>query len=214
MNVYPYGSRVYGTANSRSDYDFIIVGPKGLQEEINRFGDVDFNFYTKEEWWEKLKRHDIDALECHFHPEPIKLSFYPIFKIDLPTLRKSISTKANHSWVKSKKKLEVEGDIYVGTKSLFHSLRILLFGIQIARYGKIVDFTEANSFWYSIDNDPKDWRYLKDKYQPIFNELATEFKKLAPKQVLASGDKTYDETCGFCDKPCGNDWCVTKRDKK
>lgn len=22
-----------------------------------------------------------------------------------------------------------------------------------------------------------------------------------------------DKTCGFCDKPCGNPWCITKRRK-
>ena len=93
-----------------------------------------------------------------------------------------MSQKANHSFVKAKKKIEVEKDYYVGWKSLFHSLRILVFGIQIAKEGCISDYSAANDYWHEIrEANQYDWSYFKSKYQPEHNRLATEFRKLAPK---------------------------------
>ena len=40
-------------------------------------------------------------------------------------------------------------------------------------------------------------------------EAALEMKKRA-KEVLAK----YHGTCGFCQKPCGNDWCPTKKTER
>ena len=98
-------------------------------------------------------------------------------------LRTTISEKASHSFVKAKKKIDKEHDYYVGWKSLFHSLRILNFGIQVASKGKIYDYSAANPIWFEIrDAQRYTWDYFKDKYQPVYNELATEFKKLAPKE--------------------------------
>jgi hypothetical protein len=37
-------------------------------------------------------------------------------------------------------------------KKLFHSIRILIFGIQILKFDKIIDFTEANSFFFKLNS--------------------------------------------------------------
>jgi len=135
-----------------------------------------------------LDEHEISALECLFLPPspPFvmlnKLNYE--FKLDLPKLRKAISHKSSNSFVKCKKKLEVEHDYYIGKKSLWHSLRMLMFGTQIAKFGEIVNYCEANKFWKEIVmSERNDWLYFKEKYQPIFNELSTEFRKVAPKTL-------------------------------
>ena len=86
--------------------------------------------------------------------------------------------------MKAKKKLIVEKDYdpYIGKKSLFHSLRIILFGIQIAQYGKIINYEEANIYYDIVKSEIIEWEYFKKKYQPIYNNLKTEFRKLAEKK--------------------------------
>ena len=87
---------------------------------------------------------------------------------------------------KHEKKLEVEKNFnpLVAKKNLFHVLKILLFGKQIAKYGKIIDYKEANNYFYDIMNiESNDWLVFKNKYQPIANELKTEFRKYAPKDI-------------------------------
>lgn len=82
------------------------------------------------------------------------------------------------SFNKKKLTVEVESE-HIGTKSLWHSLRILMFGIQIAKHGKIIDWQEANKYSDDIKYNPS-WEYLKHQYQPIKNELASEFRVLVP----------------------------------
>ena len=199
MNIYPYGSRVYNTAQHDSDHDFVIVSSdeqflgaiNSMQASYNN--KVDFNIYTAPEWQKKLDRHDIDALECHFLDTPVVNMIKFDFELDLQQLRRSISEKANHSWVKAKKKMVVERDFDTGLKSLFHSLRILMFGIQIAHYGKLMNYKVANHYWNQIENKfdyqqmnlwgDAYWDNFSSEYKSEFNRLATEFRKLAPKEI-------------------------------
>ena len=66
-------------------------------------------------------------------------------------LRTSISTITSNSWVKGKKKLiiTVDYDLNLALKSVFHSLRILDFGIQISENKKIVNFSNCN--WILVE---------------------------------------------------------------
>ena len=188
--VYPFGSRVYNTNSLESDYDFVMViksEPESDHKEINLFGTcLDFNVYSLKTFKKMIEEHDICALECLSTPEEIR--FFDRKEIELPlinlsTLRKSISSVCNNSWVKCKKKLTVEKDEeYIGKKSLYHSFRIIKFGIQLAIYGKIVDFSECNrQFYKEILESPNDWEYLKQRYKEEHNNLMSQFRKLAPK---------------------------------
>jgi len=130
---------------------------------------------------ELLDQHKIFCLECFFLPsECILLEKHKFhFKLNNSLLRNEISAKSSNSWVKASKKLTVEKNSeYIGKKSLWHSLRIVIFGIQIATKGKIVDYTAANYLYNEIINSGNDdWSYYKDKYQSVFNGLCTEFRK-------------------------------------
>jgi hypothetical protein len=89
--------------------------------------------------------------------------------------------------IQGKKKLTVEKDYspYIAKKSLFHSLRILIEGIQIAKYQKIIDYSQANYLWEEIvNNKVNDWSYYKEKYQPLYNKLNSEFRIYAPKNNI------------------------------
>ncbi|MNR15785.1 hypothetical protein D3C85_1323410 [compost metagenome] len=79
--------------------------------------------------------------------------------------------------------MEKDYNPYIAKKSLFHSFRILKYGIQIAKYGRIFDYTEANYLWEEINSfETNDWEFFKTKYQPVYNELKSQFKLEAPKK--------------------------------
>ncbi len=189
--VYRYGSRVYGTFERNSDYDYIVVHAGATSNDAQQFDshdkDLSVHTYHRDSWQRHLDDHKIFAIECHsFGPEygDERLDQFK-FKLDHAALRKEISSKASNSWVKCKKKLTVETDEeYIGIKSLFHSFRIPTFGIQIAQYSAVTDFQAANHIWEELrvlDFKNVTWDELKDKYQPRHNALMTEFRKYAEK---------------------------------
>lgn len=187
LNIFPYGSQVYGTHTDKSDYDFIIILNKDVQEFslVSDDGQISVHIYSPDEFINQLQQHKIAALECFFLPQELllknKLKFF--FPLNKNTLRASISEKASHSWVKSKKKFEMEIDqnIYIAKKSLFHALRIIDFGTQISQYSKIIDYSSSNFIWDEIKDEPNDrWSFYKNKYQTLFNNRMTEFRKITP----------------------------------
>jgi hypothetical protein len=76
------------------------------------------------------------------------------------------------------KKIQI-GEYYIGIKSLFHSMRIAMFGIQIVKHGAIVDWGCANTIWGTISSETWTWEKLDAFYRQERNELMTQFRLLA-----------------------------------
>jgi len=184
-NVYAYGSQVFGTAGPTSDHDYIIVedGEVGKEDTLSNNG-VDATLYDCKRFRQRIEDHEISVLECLLLPKEhiLKKELEFPWQLDRSKLRESLSAKASNSFVKAKKKFEVEQQPYIAKKSLWHSLRILKFGIQIAVHGRIIDFAEANALWKAItDNPSTTWEDYKQEYQVLYNNLKTQFKLVAPK---------------------------------
>ena len=82
--------------------------------------------------------------------------------------------------VKAKKKINLQ-EYRIGRKSLFHSLRLLNFGIQIITYGKIKDYTGANYYWDLIKKQNyTNWNDYKEYWQPEYNNMKSCFRTVAP----------------------------------
>jgi predicted nucleotidyltransferase len=183
--VIPYGSRVYGTYTSESDWDFVVLRHDAIDKQINLRG-VDFHFISLERFKELLDDHDVLALEVYYYLKQRTDNNIDIpFELDLVKLRKSISQKSNNSFVKFKKKLTLEDeDNYIGIKSLFHSLRIIQLGINIATNKDDVLETDVELFEAILDDAEKcnyDWECIHKIYKPIHNKLMSEFRIVAPK---------------------------------
>jgi predicted nucleotidyltransferase len=189
ISCFSYGSRVYGNFRKDSDYDFIIVVKNKTEEQ---FSDnlININFFSVEEHQNRLNEHEISALECYFLPGEFVLKNEKIynFKLDLQKLRHALSAKSSNSFVKSKKKLTVEIDKGVeknpedvGKKSLFHAFRIIDFGMQIAIHGEIKDYSSSNALFKEIMYSYSDWNNLFENYKQKYNNICTDFRKLAPK---------------------------------
>lgn len=187
--IYPLGSRVYGSYTDDSDYDYILVCWEHFDSE-----DINVHVYTVNQYKQALTNHEIQALECYFMHDDLIVKLDDTrhqegFVLDKSKLRTSISTITSNSWVKGKKKLIVAGDYdpYLAIKSVFHSLRILDFGIQIANAGHIEDFSTMN--WVLEDLKKMSTQYQRDelwsaidtKYRSLYNNNSSRFKLLCPK---------------------------------
>ena len=177
--IYPFGSRCYNTATENSDYDFVIIVKNCAETTEYNLGDINIHIETPKYFREKLNWSDPKYIECILWDEPLLKKINHKLVINEPKFRHAISHISSNSWVKAKKKI-YQGDVYIGQKSLFHSLRIPMFAIQIMKNGNIVDWECANHYWEDIKTI-KGWDILKKKYQPIKNEIMTEFRKLCNK---------------------------------
>ena len=49
---------------------------------------------------------------------------------------------------------------------------------------KIYNYSEANKLYSDIvENESNDWEYYKEKYQPLYNSLKSEFKRAHDKAI-------------------------------
>lgn len=178
IKIYSYGSRVYQTDNENSDFDFMAIAQTKDTKLDYTFecGNVSIHVVSEHLFIKRIKEHHISYLECIFQDDDDEYLKY--FELDLEKLRRSISAISSNSFVKCKKKLN-DGEVYIGKKSMFHSMRILMFGIQIAKYKYIDDYSCANHYLNGIKR-MKDWDTIQKHFQPEYNRLKTEFRKLAP----------------------------------
>jgi len=181
--IYVFGSQVYSSINKNSDWDFIMVANNSVSNQEIRSGDFNIHVITPDEFDKMLKDHHPGAIECYFAPNEFKLLelIKFDFKLFIPSLRHSFSHVSSNSWVKAKKKL-AQKEYYIGVKSLFHSLRIPMFGIQIVKFGKITDFTCANKIYDSIfSKNDWSWDELDNKFRHLRNQIMTDFRQITQK---------------------------------
>jgi predicted nucleotidyltransferase len=183
INAYQYGSRVYGNYNKKSDFDFIFVVKKVINEQFSD-NQININFFTLNDHVNRVKEHEISALETLFLSKEYILKESQVFdfKLDKSKLRHSLSAKSSNSWVKAKKKLTIpqDYDLNIGRKSLFHSFRIIDFGIQIANNGVINDYSSCNELYNEIMSY-YEWSELFNTFKLRYNQLISDFRKVAEK---------------------------------
>lgn len=182
---YVFGSHVYGTSNESSDWDITLIANASAPEVEYKSDKLNIHILTPDKFAKDIRDNHIRAIECIFAPEwaiikPVIQRDDFVFKPE--SFRHNVSHTVSNSWVKCKKKLE-QGDYHIGIKSMFHSLRIAEFGIQFAKTGEIV-FDRSNHIWSELSSKTWTWPELKEKYQPLRNELMTRFRELAEKEII------------------------------
>lgn len=190
VNIYPYGSRVYGSNNNDSDYDYIIVF-KASRLKSGAFKDnaissrdrlIQGTCYSRGGFQDAVNKYNINALECLSLSDDKVLKNKWAFKITRYSeqeLVKSVITQASNSWYLANNRyklttsnkeviLDPVTDKLV-RKGIWHSLRILMFGIQYKTNGKIIDFGAANILLANMlaDKDFKPRNYIRLRDQMI-----------------------------------------------
>ncbi len=181
--IFGFGSRVYETASYDSDWDWIIIANTSIPNQEIRSGDFNIHVMTQDGFMNCLKEHKTSQVEAFMAPDEFRLleDIDIDWKVNIPSLRHSFSHTSSNSWVKSKKKM-MQDDYYIGVKSLFHSLRIPMFGIQIATSGYIHDFTEANWIYDKILSKSNwKWNELDEEFREIRNKVSSDFRFVTQK---------------------------------
>lgn len=186
LALFDYGSVVYGTVSPQSDHDLIAVVkdtalPMNLSKEK-----LDVTVYKESQFKDMVAQHEISVLEClfldtkHVHKNTLNIEF----KLDKQTLRSSVSGKSSNSWVKAKKKFIIEEDYspYIGKKSAWHAVRMLDFATQIAKDGKISNYSSTNLLFKEVLKC-ETWEEIDQNFRLIYNTKASEFRLVAPKEV-------------------------------
>lgn len=201
-----FGSTVYGTRTDKSDIDIIAISDSAedlyaiyQSKDYPEFSDysrnVDLHIISTKTFQELLDEHDIMALETYYQMHDSDKELFK-FSLDLDKLRRKVSAVCSNSWSKARKKLDIpEEDDCLGLKSLFHSIRILSYGIDIAKDSKI-DFknvlinadagekTSCSNLWEQLQYEYRQgcrWSEFKKNYTHLQNSNATLFRLLAPK---------------------------------
>lgn len=186
-NVYLFGSRVYGTFDLDSDFDFIVVANNLERDREIRDGRYNIHIHTPDKFQDDLRTYRMVNLECVYAPffakAQEKTDYFKTLTIDTFKFKKSIFKQSHDAWLKSNMKFR-EMDIDRATKSLFHSLRILLFGIQIVEENEIFDFSEANYYWEEIKNiEEFKWNIFKKRFLPLKKDLENMLMEAKRKDV-------------------------------
>jgi predicted nucleotidyltransferase len=109
LNIYPYGSRVYGTANNDSDSDFIIVMKSAFLDSgsfkdnaiSNEDGSIQGVLYSRGGFIDAINNYEIGALECLFLNDSDVLQKkwpFKLQKLVIKDMIKKIIQKASNSW--------------------------------------------------------------------------------------------------------------------
>jgi predicted nucleotidyltransferase len=188
VNIYLYGSRVYGTFNQKSDWDYTIImkGSSYNQKNTLKYDNFDVNFYNEKEFESLILEHSINALEYIFLP----LKFVPVskkdfrkdFKLDKQKLVSSVNKVVNET-MKSAETHWNLNKFHLAKKKIFHSIRFVLFGIQILKKNEIYDYEEANGYFKELMKEKfNSFDETKEKYLKILKKLLGELKSISNSQ--------------------------------
>lgn len=175
LNIYPYGSRVYGNATETSDSDYVIVTKSGMLKsgafkqnaQSNKARNIQGILYSRSGFIDAINNYEITALECLSLSDDMAIKKTWDFKIqkwDDKAFVKSIITKMSSSWYSADNYAK---DDYkdLAKKGIYHAIRILMFAQQIKEHRMVTDFSVANEFKKTlslIDDDAFDTRdYIK-----------------------------------------------------
>lgn len=219
LNVYIFGSRVYGTATlskpkslvpqvTTQDFDLYVIIEDSVQNTAQILDDnIDITLIHRSEFLKNVHQYHVTSFECislQFHPV-LQKQFVLCEKLQVlpPKLaeasaqvkdevRHYFSRIADHAFGKGRKKITLEQAYYIALKSFFHSIKILVFAIQIAEHGFITDFSAANPYFQEIMQDftthfepTPDPQQVHDYYYKTirkhFKQLESQLRKHLPR---------------------------------
>lgn len=198
------GSTIYGTAHkdSDTDYGFIVDDDAEIIDVPGVFDNVksdtrihpvaipdkncDIELVRESDFIQMINEQEPFALEPLFLTDEIS-DYKKYWKLDLWNMRCRFDSISNNSFAKAKKKLTVEKDYdeYCGVKSLFHSIRLLMFCVFFTKgYVTEEEKQEVVNLYNEIMSDWKSgfkWEDFKEKYKPVRNRWHSEVVKVCPR---------------------------------
>lgn len=183
-NIFLFGSQIYGNQRDDSDYDFIVVACNMLEKQEIRHENLNIHVHTPDIFLNGLKEYQMNYLECIYAPSFAKIQEKMIqpdknFSLKIDMLKYKGMNQSFTAFHKAKERV-LDGELYRGVKSMWHSFRILQFFKQIVDSDYITDFASANQYWDMMKEDMEhheDWDFYKEKYLPMKIELETSLNR-------------------------------------
>lgn len=176
------GSRVYGTAGPRSDHDYVVVLVHPAQRQDLLFAEgVNVTLHGVRSFEAALNDGSVFAFEALFAPPPHRLK-EPVppfsYRLDRKRLCESAVARSTSDYEKARNRFSEEID--PSRKKLFHSLRVPLFALELARTGKIANFAAAGEYFEDIMSHPsQDFADYEAAYGPVRARLCEDLSALA-----------------------------------
>ena len=181
--IYQYGSTIYGRTDEHSDIDLMIVYEttehKNFEDEKRNFS---IEILSPNEFKKTIVDHEVCVLTKLYLPKKFILKetqeledFRKNFIIDLKYLERESVSRCITLELASRDKFNENKRLSL--KKLVHSIRSILFALQIYKEGKIVDYECGNKFYDDIfDNmSSESWndyaKFYFDLFVPLKKEL-------------------------------------------
>lgn len=190
VNVYAYGSRIYGTHSADSDYDYIVVYKSALlpsgafkdNAKSNADRSIQIICYSRGGFKAGLEQYDISCIESLFLPkEFVVQSKWPfkLEKINVKEFADKIISKVSASWHSANLAMS-DGHFYHAKKGFYHAIRIADFALQLkdSNFSKI-DFSTAKTYWNEISkiDDAEFKHYIKHKMYAFRDQMFEDLRK-------------------------------------
>ena len=190
VNVYGYGSRIYGTHREDSDYDYVVVFKSAMLPDgsfkSNAKSTEDRSMqiicYSRGGFKAGLENYDISCIESLFLPSEFVVAKKWPFKMDKINIKEfasKIISKASASWHSAGLALS-DGEYYHAKKGYYHAVRILDFAKQLkdSNFTKL-DFSTAKAYWYEISNvaDEEFKHYVKHNLYKFRDQLFNDLRQ-------------------------------------
>jgi len=184
LAIYPYGSKVYGTDDEYSDSDFIIVMKSGMLSDgsfkSNAISNSDRTIqgvlYSRGGFIDAINNYDISVMECLSLPKDKVIKDvwgFKLPKIDSKAMGKSIISKASNSLHICRRQHKFE-QYDLAKRGLYHSLRVLDFGLQLKEYGSVIDLSSTNGLFKQITSEDDNTPF--DTYMEYFGDYIDKLR--------------------------------------
>lgn len=208
LYIYNRGSIIYRSNTEDSDIDFLVVVNNNFripkQFRRNKYShhfkreikynlkcdNLDFIFFTIDEWFARVMNNDLYAWECaclnkkFIHKEHVKL----LLSTDLVQLRKNFDSKYYEYTGKAKRAFD-NNHIDTAVKILWYVIKDALFTNQIMINHKIVNYTAATSFKDKLKECEND--ELFKVFDEIIEGPYNEIKKLTDGMLKLTLERKY-----------------------
>ncbi|CAE7714306.1 unnamed protein product, partial [Symbiodinium necroappetens] len=206
VGLYIHGSTIFSNKEPK-DLDLLAIVDEakkviasGSKEAQFLRGRCEVSVYERDFWLRRLEAMDLTMLTCISTPK-----CFVLLEIDDPRVRnltlpldileESVASYAEYTWLKAHRRMDGKGkDLYSAAKNCYFAFRILCFGQQLIRNGRIPDLTAANAKYEVIQAvfdalsvEPGEWDVVEAIFGRLFRaELASFTGKIL---AARDGDK-------------------------
>jgi len=179
LGLYLYGSRLWGTANAGSDYDFLVIVKKADKPcaTMHR-GNLDCMIMTEAEYLRRLQAHSFlcVAVTCWLPDAWCWKTYRPKkpFALNKKTFVQAVLDEAERDWATARKRRD-KGLRDAADKVEMHAVRMLRVAQQLMGGNDAPDLACALDVWQTLKDD-YDGSYARQYLQEEKDRLVASLR--------------------------------------